>query len=344
MILDRKRICLLFAGRTKIFLHDAPGSAVMKVEDMKRWLSLIPEVTIIADVDPIFVDGGHEAIIGAGVWQRIAQEVVARRDEYDGFVVLTSFDTLAYSGSALSYMLGRFGKPVICAGSFIPEDAIGKEMRRKFASFLERNKTFTMKSTLINAVQVATMDIGEVGVMFGNVLFRATCAQIERFLKTDFDEDDTNFLGKVDFSFRLSQSRVKRSDAFPKPRIEKCEERVASVNFNPLDREYLKMTFPHAKGLFVQCPFGGFLQSFLRREGAVFGTLPIPVIVYNKGALFEEDESMKNITVLGRGLYEPLFVKFMWVLSQTSDFQRIKQMMRTEYAGEFGGSHIREKL
>ncbi|KKT34430.1 MAG: hypothetical protein UW24_C0031G0005 [Parcubacteria group bacterium GW2011_GWA2_44_12] len=317
----------------------------MEAGDMKRWLSLIPEVTIIGDVEPIFVDGGHEAMSAPEVWQKVAQEIVSKREEYDGFVVLTSFDTLAYSASALSYMLGRFGKPVIFAGSFIPEDAIEKEMRRKFAAFLEKNKTFTMKSTLINAVQSATMDIGEVGVMFGNVLLRATRAQIERFSKIDFDEDNTNFLGKVDFSFRLSQSRVKRSDAFQKPMVEKFEARIASVHVHPGENGLENVNSSLVKGLFVQCPFVGFLHSFLRGEGAVLGKLPVPVIVYNKGALLKkEDESMKNITVLGDGFYEPLFVKFMWVLSQTSDFQHIKKIMRTEYAGEFGGSHIRDKI
>ena len=39
---------------------------------------------------------------------------------FDGFVVLTGTDTMAYSASALSFMLENLGKPVIFTGSQIP--------------------------------------------------------------------------------------------------------------------------------------------------------------------------------------------------------------------------------
>ena len=55
-----------------------------------------------------------------GDWSRIATDICENYDEYDGFIVLHGTDTMAYTASALSFMLDGLGKPVICTGSQIP--------------------------------------------------------------------------------------------------------------------------------------------------------------------------------------------------------------------------------
>jgi L-asparaginase len=53
-------------------------------------------------------------------WVTIASDIIANYDRYDGFIVLHGTDTMAYSASALSFMLEQLGKPVIITGSQIP--------------------------------------------------------------------------------------------------------------------------------------------------------------------------------------------------------------------------------
>lgn len=53
-------------------------------------------------------------------WNRIATDIADEYDHYDGFVVLHGTDTMAYTASALSFMLEHLGKPVILTGSQIP--------------------------------------------------------------------------------------------------------------------------------------------------------------------------------------------------------------------------------
>ena len=53
-------------------------------------------------------------------WQHIAEDIKAHYDDYDGFVILHGTDTMAYTASALSFMLENLGKPVIVTGSQIP--------------------------------------------------------------------------------------------------------------------------------------------------------------------------------------------------------------------------------
>lgn len=53
-------------------------------------------------------------------WVGIAQDIHSHYEDYDGFVILHGTDTMAYSASALSFMLEGLNKPVILTGSQIP--------------------------------------------------------------------------------------------------------------------------------------------------------------------------------------------------------------------------------
>lgn len=54
------------------------------------------------------------------MWQKLASLIYEKYDSYDGFVVLHGTDTMAYSASALSFMLENLSKPVIFTGSQLP--------------------------------------------------------------------------------------------------------------------------------------------------------------------------------------------------------------------------------
>ena len=53
-------------------------------------------------------------------WVQIARDVQSSYSEFDGFVILHGTDTMAFTSSALSFMLEHLGKPVIVTGSQIP--------------------------------------------------------------------------------------------------------------------------------------------------------------------------------------------------------------------------------
>lgn len=60
------------------------------------------------------------ANLGMREWARIAADVAAAYDDYEGFVVVHGTDTMAYTASALSFLLEGLGKPVILTGAQIP--------------------------------------------------------------------------------------------------------------------------------------------------------------------------------------------------------------------------------
>ena len=53
-------------------------------------------------------------------WMELSHVIADRYDQYDGFVVLHGTDTMAFTASALSYMLENLTKPVIFTGSQLP--------------------------------------------------------------------------------------------------------------------------------------------------------------------------------------------------------------------------------
>ncbi len=55
-------------------------------------------------------------------WQTIARAIYASRNDYDGIVVTHGTDTMAYTSSALSYMLTNLNLPVVLTGSQFPVD------------------------------------------------------------------------------------------------------------------------------------------------------------------------------------------------------------------------------
>ena len=77
-------------------------------EQMPRWDML--------EMDPL-LDSSNMTV---HEWNKIAQLVADHYDAYDGFVVLHGTDTMAYTASALSFMLEGLAKPVILTGSQIP--------------------------------------------------------------------------------------------------------------------------------------------------------------------------------------------------------------------------------
>lgn len=90
-------------------------------------------------------------------WVTIARDIENNYTEYDGFVILHGTDTMAYTASALSFMLQNLAKPVIVTGSQIPLAALRSDGQ----------------TNLLNALYVAAnYPIPEVGLFFNNTLFR----------------------------------------------------------------------------------------------------------------------------------------------------------------------------
>ncbi|CUU24239.1 L-asparaginase 1 [Duffyella gerundensis] len=90
-------------------------------------------------------------------WLAIANDIKKNYDRYDGFVILHGTDTMAFTASALSFMLENLTKPVIVTGSQIPLAELRSDGQQN----------------LLNSLFVAAnYPISEVTLFFNNTLFR----------------------------------------------------------------------------------------------------------------------------------------------------------------------------
>jgi len=70
-------------------------------------------------------------------WIKLANIISDNYLDYDGFVVLHGSDTMAYTASALSFILGNLSKPVIITGSQLPMGVLRTDGRENLISAIE---------------------------------------------------------------------------------------------------------------------------------------------------------------------------------------------------------------
>lgn len=160
--MNQPKILIIYTGGTIGMIKDKDGvllpfnfenllNYIPQLEDFPAEISSYSFETPIdsSDADPDF-------------WVKIVEIIEQNYDKHDGFVILHGSDTMAYTASALSFMLENLTKPVILTGSQLPIGLLRTDGREN----------------LISAIELASMQkngkprIQEVCVYFENSLYR----------------------------------------------------------------------------------------------------------------------------------------------------------------------------
>ncbi len=98
-----------------------PRTGALVPLDFNTLLEQLPEFRYIkADVDIHQMGPIDSSDMTPNMWAQLVRIIARDYDHYDGFVVLHGTDTMAYTASALSFMLENLTKPVILTGSQLP--------------------------------------------------------------------------------------------------------------------------------------------------------------------------------------------------------------------------------
>jgi L-asparaginase len=118
---DKPAILLIYTGGT-IGMINNPANGSLKAVDFKKIMKLIPEIKSLGyRIDSYcFNPPLDSSEIQTDTWIRMAEIIEKNYQDFDGFVILHGTDTMAYSASALSFMLEDLTKPVIFTGAQLP--------------------------------------------------------------------------------------------------------------------------------------------------------------------------------------------------------------------------------
>lgn len=202
-------------------------------------------------LDPI-IDSSQ---ISPDDWKRIALTIQQYYDEYDGFIIIHGTDTMAYTASALSFMLQGLSKPVVLTGSQLP---------------ISHPRT-DASTNLINSIYIAAAKsfdlpiVQEVCIAFNDKLLRGN--RTEKYSVNDFGgfvSTDYPPLGELEEKIIIHNHRLLKTHQIPFQVLTNLNRNILNINLFP----GFRAQFLHT--LLENSPVEGIL---LRTFG--FGNAPI---------------------------------------------------------------------
>ncbi len=185
-----KRILILYTGGTVGMVPSddgyvpSPGFEQRFCEQLGSSIEQLPEFDVV-EFDNL-IDSSN---LQPSDWNYIATQLTKCWDQYDGFVVLHGTDTMAYTASALSFMLQGLDRPVIVTGSQIP---------------LIQPRSDALSNVVTSIMLAARDEICEVVIYFDGKLLRGNRAsKIHSTSFNAFDSPDFPALGDIGIYFQL---------------------------------------------------------------------------------------------------------------------------------------------
>jgi L-asparaginase len=114
-------VLIIYTGGT-IGMIENPGTGALESFNFEQLQKHVPELRRFAfHIDSYQFDPPMDSSdMDPQAWRRLVKIISDNYDDYNGFVILHGTDTMAFTASALSFMLEGLGKPVILTGSQLP--------------------------------------------------------------------------------------------------------------------------------------------------------------------------------------------------------------------------------
>lgn len=295
-------------------------------------LPQVPQYTVM-EYDPL-LDSSN---MTQNNWYQIAMDIYKEYDNYDGFVVIHGTDTLAYTASALSFLLLGSRKPIVVTGSQIP-------MSEPYNDGL-----FNLLGSLIVA---GDYRIPETMVFFNNKLMRGNRTQKRSATNVDaFDSVGYRLLGWWGTSVNIDDSAIEKNTTFELSEPVIPSSRVSMVILQPSgDASFLREMISGVRGAVIivsgiSAPTefeDDLLQVFLdaKKEGIVLVCLSGAHSGLANQEIYSATRLMKKYgCVDGFDMTpEAAFTKLSWLLSKHREPEVVRERMVEAMCGEISPS------
>jgi L-asparaginase len=132
------QILIIYTGGTIGMMSD-PKTKVLKPINFEQIMENVPELEklnckIMVHSFEQIIDSSN---MNPDIWSELAHLIKDNYHKVDGFVILHGSDTMAFTASALSFMLENLDKPVIFTGSQLPISAIRTDAKENLMTSIE---------------------------------------------------------------------------------------------------------------------------------------------------------------------------------------------------------------
>jgi L-asparaginase len=316
------KILLIFYGRSGLWEKKKGLFFVEKEKDIVQWLDLIPEISLMAEIQTVFIDRGKEILDQKNI-KKIIQNIKEKEEKVGGVVILNDPDTIPLLANQLYWQIQNPACPIIITGSNIIEQD---------NEFLPDS---SFKANLINSFQVVNSNLNEVAVIYGNRVIEAS--KVVRTKLHDlniFKSIDKDYLAKIDFGLSIKKRKEKREkvkyyDKFKYdflffnnvPKLENLEVLLAQ------DNNLRIIVFKALPNQIIDRKKLVTIFKLARKNKKI-------IIFYNQIG-FGRDFFKDTIITISKISPECLSAKLAWILGQTKDEKKIRELLKKEIQNEF---------
>ena len=342
MDMEKKlNILIIYTGGTIGMVNDPYTGSLVPI-DFEHISKQVPELRRfdcnLASVT--FEPVADSSNINPAIWVRIAETISESYEKYDGFVVLHGTDTMAYSASALSFMLENLTKPVIFTGSQLPIGVLRTDG----------------KENLITAIEIAAAKkdgeaiVPEVCIYFENRLMRG--CRTTKCNAEDFDAFCTpNYpaLAEVGLHIKYNYSAINYPSLAKDLVIHKIfDDNTAILKLYPgISQKVVRsiISIEGLKGLIIETYGSGNaptypwfldeLKKFLHKGGIILNVTQCHGGSVEMGLYETSREMLKAGVISGKDItFEASITKMMYLLGNYNSQQKVSELLNIPLSGE----------
>ena len=325
-------VLLIYTGGTIGMYKTNEGS--LRPFDLETLSTQIPELNSFdIDINAISIAQPIDSSnMSKEIWIQLAEIIEKEYNNYNGFVILHGSDTMAYTASALSFMLENLNKPVILTGAQLP---IG--VRRTDA-----------KENIITSIEIAAQgNIPEVCVYFeyrlmrGNRCTKANAEHFEAF-------KSPNFINLAEAGLKIKYSPINYNHTHKNLKVHTnlCEDVLILKMFPSMKKEYIVNVLNLAyKGIILETFGAGNATTANWFLNSIKSAIEDKKLILNisqcvsgsvSQGLYETSSKLEELGVIGGKdmTTEAALAKMMYLLGSDNSLNEIKYLLQISLRGE----------
>lgn len=339
------KILLIYTGGTIGMMEDpSTGSLIpLNFQELRNYIPELRRFTstieVIAFDHPI-----DSSDISIKSWESMAKIIEEHYNDYDGFVILHGTDTMAYTASALSFMLHGLKKPVILTGSQLPMGRLRTDGKENMITAIE----------IANARRNGEPVIQEVAVLFDSKLFRGN--RTHKYSTENFDafkSPNYEVLANIGIHILYNNQRLLRHEENRMNVRYEFNRNVSILKIFPgMTPEYVNavLNIEGIQGILLETYGSGNAPKEQWFIDALYKAIERNIIILNitqcsKGfveqGLYQTSAALQHIGVIGGAdlTTEAALTKMMFILGQYENVtpenrEEIQRALITPIAGE----------